>query len=207
MQAFRFAAVLSTAALFAAPAFAEVAGSAPAAPAPMAAPAAPAATPVVPSGDMIETLRASGQFTTLLRALSITKLTGVIQGQKTLTLFAPTDAAFAALPAGELDRLLKDAPALQAVLVYHLVNAPVDSTKIAGARGPVATVAGSGLLLDGANGGLMANDAHIVQADIRTPNGIIHVVDKVLSADVGAAMTARAAADAAATQAGAVPAT
>lgn len=204
MHPVRFAAALSLAAAVAMPAFAQIP-----APAPAPVPAAPAgAAQVVPAGDTIETLRASGQFTTLLKALDVTKLTGVIKGQHALTLFAPTDAAFAALPAGEVDRLMKDPPALQALLMYHLVNAPVDSAKITGARGPVATVSNAGVVLDGLTGpGLMANDAHIVQADVRTPNGIIHVIDKVLKPDVGAAITARINAEAAAeAQAGAAPA-
>jgi uncharacterized surface protein with fasciclin (FAS1) repeats len=199
----RFAAVLSLAACVAAPALAQTA------PAPVAA--ASAAARVSPAGDTIETLRASGQFTTLLKALDAAQLTALIKGQRTLTLFAPTDAAFAALPPGELDRLMRDPPTLQALLTYHLINLPVDSAKIIGARGPIATVAGAGVVLDGVDGALKANDANIVQADIRTPNGIIHVVDRVLKPESGAAITQRlkdedAATAKAETEAGAAPA-
>lgn len=199
----RFAAVLSLAACVAAPALAQ---TAPATAAPVAAP--PVAAKVAPAGDTIETLRASGQFKTLLKALDTAQLTALIKGQRTLTLFAPTDSAFAAMPAGELDRLMKDPPALQALLVYHLINLPVDSSKIAGARGPVQTVSGAGVVLDGVGGGLKANDANIVQADIRTPNGIIHVVDRVLKPETGAAITQRLKDEDAAAQAeaGAAPA-
>lgn len=200
----RFAAVLSLAALVAAPAFAQAPPATPVAP---VAATAPAAAQVVPAGDTIETLRASGQFKTLLRALDTAGLTAVIKGQRSLTLFAPTDAAFAALPAGEVSRLMTDPPRLQALLMYHLINAPVDSAKIGAARGPVTTVSNAGVVLDGLTGpGLMANDASIVQADIRTPNGIIHVIDKVLKPEVGAAITARIQAEAAAeAQAGGAP--
>lgn len=206
MSVTRFAATLTLAALVATPVLAQTAAPAPAA-AP-AAPAAPAFTPVAPAGDTIETLRASGEFKTLLRALDTAGLTAVIKGQRSLTLFAPTDAAFAALPAGEVSRLMGDPPALQALLMYHLVNAPVDSTKITGARGPVATVANKGLVLDGVTGpGLHANDALILQADIHTPNGLIQVVDKVLKPETGAAIAAQIQADAAAAaQTGATPA-
>jgi uncharacterized surface protein with fasciclin (FAS1) repeats len=204
MPAIRFAAAVSLAALIAAPAYAQTA------PVPPEVPvvAAPLPPQVVPAGDTIETLRASGQFRTLLKALDTAGLTAVIKGQKTLTLFAPNDAAFAALPAGELERLMRDPPKLQALLMYHLVNAPVDAAKIGGARGPIATVSNAGLVLDGLTGpGLMVNDAHVVQTDIRTPNGLIHVVDRVLKPEVGAAITARINAEAAAeAQAGATPA-
>ncbi|ATQ43478.1 fasciclin domain-containing protein [Caulobacter mirabilis] len=192
MQAFRLAAAASVAALLAAPAFAQDA----AAPtAPVAAPAVGLAvvTPnVVAKGDTIETLKAAGQFSTLLKALDATNLTGVVKAQKTLTVFAPTDAAFAALPAGELDKLQKDPAAMQQVLVYHLINAPIEKTKIAGAKGPVATVAGSGLVLDGSaeDGALKANDAHILVAEVKTTSGVVYVVDKVLTPEGAAAAMA-----------------
>ena len=153
-----------------------------AAPAPAPAPA-PAIAPVVAKGDLVETVKASGQFTTFVKALDKTNLTAVLQGNRNLTVFAPTDAAFAALPAGELERLMKteNAAELQRMLVYHVVNAPVDTTKIKGAKGPVKTVAGTELLLDGSGDSLKANSAAIVQADVRASNGILHVVDRVLS--------------------------
>jgi len=202
MQVTRLLAAASVAALIAAPAFAQ-------------APAAPAATPeaaaapvaqVTPSltiaaqGDTIETLKAAGQFTTLLKALDATNLTGVIKAQKTLTVFAPTDAAFAALPAGELDKLMTDAPALQQVLTYHLINSPIDKAKIAGAKGPIPTVAGTGLVLDGsaADGSLKANDANILTTDVKTTSGVLYAVDKVLTPAGAAAVSQPAPADAAA---------
>ncbi|HEX6866922.1 MAG TPA: fasciclin domain-containing protein, partial [Caulobacteraceae bacterium] len=158
-----------------------------AAPAPAAAPApeaaAPAYVPIVAKGDLVETAKASGQFTTFVKALDKTNLTAVLKNNPNLTVFAPTDAAFAALPAGELDRLMKteNAGELQGLLVYHIVNAPVDTAKIKGAKGPVQTVAGKELLLDGSGDSLKANSAAILQADVRATNGILHVVDHVLS--------------------------
>ncbi|HSK41924.1 MAG TPA: fasciclin domain-containing protein, partial [Arenibaculum sp.] len=100
-------------------------------PAPAAAPApAPAYVPIAAKGDLVETAKASGQFTTFVKALDKTNLTAVVKTNPNLTVFAPTDAAFAALPAGELDRLMKteNAGELQGLLVYHIVNAPVDTT-------------------------------------------------------------------------------
>lgn len=145
--------------------------------------AAPAAGPaVVAKGDIVETARASGQFNTFLKAADATNLTSLLKTNQNLTVFAPTDAAFAALPAGELDRLMQPAnrAELQKILTYHIINARVDSTKIKGAKGDVPTVAGAPVELDGSGTTLAVNDAHIVQADVTPTNGVIHVIDKVL---------------------------
>lgn len=195
MLAFRMAAALSATVLLATPALAQTAPAAPA--------VAPAYVPVVSQGDSIETLKASGEFRVLIRAIDRANLTAVIKGQTALTLFAPTDTAFAAMPPAQLEALMNDAPALQAMLIYHLVNAPVDSAKLKGAKGPVQTVAGKGLVLDGSGASLMANDAHIIQADVRTTSGFVQVVDKVLTPEAAEAILA---ADAAA-QADPAPAT
>jgi len=157
--------------------------SAPAAAAPAPATAAPAAAaPVVAKGDLIDTATASGQFTTFLKAVSAVNLTSVLKTNQNLTLFAPTDAAFAALPAGELDKLMlpENGPLLQKVLTYHLINAKVDSTKIKGAKGEVKSVEGSPLLLDGSGAQPKVDDANILQTDVLATNGVLHVVDKVL---------------------------
>jgi uncharacterized surface protein with fasciclin (FAS1) repeats len=149
-----------------------------------ATPAAPpaAAAPVVAKGDLIQTAQASGQFTTFLKAIGAVNLTSVLKTNQNLTLFAPTDAAFAALPAGELDKLMlpENGPMLQKVLTYHLINAKVDSTKIKGAKGEVKSVEGSPLLLDGSGETPMVDGATITQADVMATNGVLHVVDKVL---------------------------
>ncbi|UAL12498.1 fasciclin domain-containing protein [Caulobacter segnis] len=152
-----------------------------AAPAP-AAQAPAAASPVVAKGDLIDTATASGQFTTFLKAVSAVNLTSVLKTNQNLTLFAPTDAAFAALPAGELDKLMlpENGPMLQKVLTYHLINAKVDSTKIKGAKGEVKSVEGSPLLLDGSGDQPKVDDANILQTDVIASNGVLHVVDKVL---------------------------
>ena len=151
---------------------------------------------VKPNGDMVETLKTSGQFTTLVKALDATNLTGVLKNNSNLTVFAPTDQAFAALPAGELDRLMKpeNRADLQKLLTYHLVNARLDSTRIDGAKGPVPTVAGENVQLDGSGEAMMVGQAEIVQADVMASNGVIHVVDKVLMP--GAMPEASASADA-----------
>lgn len=151
---------------------------------------------VKPAGDIVATVKASGQFDTLIKALDATNLTGLLQNNSGLTVFAPTDAAFAALPAGELDRLMADEnrAELQQLLTYHVVNARLDGTKIGGAKGPVPTVGGANIEIDGSGDTWMVGEAEIVQADIMADNGVIHVVDKVLMP--GAAPAAAASADA-----------
>lgn len=151
-----------------------------AAPAP-AAPAAAAGAKLTPNGDIMTTLRASGQFTTFVKALDATNLSGLLQKQPGITVFAPTDAAFAALPAGELDRMMADKPGLQKLLVYHLINAKINSTKIKGARGPVPSGAGDKIVLDGSTEGVLkVENATITQADVACSNGLIQVVDQVM---------------------------
>ncbi len=172
------------------------------APVPSATPATPAVpATLVAKGDLIDTLKADGRFKTLVKALEATNMTTVLKNNRDLTVFAPTDAAFAALPPGELDRLMKDPPALQKLLTYHVVNATVDSAKMKGARGGVKTVAGSEVVLDGSGEGLKVNSATIVQSDVRPTNGTIHVVDKVLTPRTAPSMAATTGAttDAAAT--------
>ena len=170
--------------------------------------AAPARPRVVAKGDLVETARSAGQFNTFMKAVDATNLTQVLKTNKNLTVFAPTDAAFAALPAGELDRLMADKAAMQKLLTYHIVNARVDSTKIKGAKGPVATVAGAPVELDGSGDMLMVNNAHIAQPDVITTNGVLHVIDKVLTpAGAMAAGASGASASATATDSAASPST
>jgi uncharacterized surface protein with fasciclin (FAS1) repeats len=170
---------------------------------PQAAPSAaaiPASPHVVPSGNLVSTLQGSGHFTILLKAVDAAGLSDVLKSAPNITLFAPTDEAFQALPAPELAQLMapKNAPLLQKVLTYHLINAKVDSSKIKGAKGPVVTVENSNVVVDGSTDDLKVNDADIIQSDVMATNGIIQVIDKVLvPADVTLpAATAAAAAPA-----------
>lgn len=174
------------------------------------APAAAAQAPVVAKGDLIDTAQAAGQFTTFLKAVAAVNLTSVLKTNQNLTLFAPTDAAFAALPAGTLDKLLlpENGPMLQKVLTYHLINAKVDSSKIKGAKGEVKSVEGSSLLLDGSGAAPMVDGATITQADVMATNGVLHVVDKVLlPKDLPGLQAATPATDAATNVAATEPAT
>jgi uncharacterized surface protein with fasciclin (FAS1) repeats len=147
----------------------------PAAPPAAPAPAAAAAVTITPSGDIIQTLTASGQFTSLLKALDAVNLTAVLKTPGPLTLFAPTDAAFAA---ASVD--MSNKAALQQLLVYHIINAKVDDSKINGTKGPIPSAAGKPIYVDGSSTPKKANDADIV-ADVQVSNGVIHVVSKVLS--------------------------
>jgi len=174
--------------------------------APPAAPAGDAAAPatapkVVANGDIIETARASGQFKTFIKAADATNLTGLLKQTKNLTVFAPTDAAFAALPPGELDKLMlpENKAQLQKLLTYHIINARLDSSKFEGAKGPVPTVAGTTVEIDGSGDQVMVGPADVVQADVMASNGIVHVIDKVLIQGAPAAASSGAdASDAAA---------
>jgi uncharacterized surface protein with fasciclin (FAS1) repeats len=149
--------------------------------------AAPASyTPIAPSPtlNLYAELKGSGEFTILLKALDAANLSGLIQTHPGLTLLAPTDAAFNALPPGKLDDLLKPANAaqLQHLLVYHLIAASVPPSDVVGhAPGPIKTAAGAPVTFDGTTPVLKINDASVLQAGVAASNGYIYVLDKVLT--------------------------
>jgi uncharacterized surface protein with fasciclin (FAS1) repeats len=149
--------------------------------APVPAPAADAAAAkIAPSGDIVQTLQASGQFKIFIKGLDATNLTPVLRQQPHLTVFAPTDAAFASY--GDVDKLMADLPTLQKLLLHHVINAEVDSSKFKNAHGGVASGAGDKIVLDGTSETFKADQASIVQADVHATNGYINVVDQVLKA-------------------------
>ena len=156
-------------------------------PAPVAA-APTAGQPVAVQGDLVDTLKLSGQFTTFVGGIDATNLAGLLKTNKNLTVFAPTDAAFASMPPADLAKLKSDKAAMQKFVLHHVVNAPIDSTKIKGAKGPIPSGAGDTILLDGSDeaGVLKVDGATIVQADLRTGSGLLHVVDHVLISGQGA---------------------
>jgi len=150
---------------------------------PAAAPAAmPAPETLAPHGDIADTLKASGQFTILTKALDKTNLTAVLKTHGPLTLIAPTDAAFQAMPPGALDNLMKpeNAQQLQSLLTYHVINAAAPLSKVEGTKGSVATVNGAKVEIDGSGQVIKFNDADVT-AMSTTSNGSIYVVDKVLT--------------------------
>ncbi len=130
------------------------------------------------SQDIVDTAVAAGSFKTLATALEAAGLIDTLKGKGPFTVFAPTDAAFAKLPKGTVEALLKDKDKLTAILTYHVVPGEVmaaDVVKLDKAK----TVQGSDVLID-ATSGVKINDAKVVKADVACSNGVIHVIDTVL---------------------------
>lgn len=140
-------------------------------------PPAPAQT----RADIVDTAVQAGQFKTLATALQAAGLVDTLKGAGPFTVFAPTDAAFAALPAGTVDELLKpeNREQLVAILTYHVVPGRVTAAQVAG-MDTATTVQGGALALRASGGAVTVNDARVVSADVAASNGVIHVIDKVL---------------------------
>ncbi|WP_342676812.1 fasciclin domain-containing protein [Methanofollis sp. UBA420] len=143
-----------------------------------------------------ETAVADGNFTTLVTALDLTGLNATLDEPGTYTVFAPTDAAFANLPAGVLDSLLNDTGALENVLLYHVAGETYTAADIAGMT-ELQTLLGENVTVtvDEANGTVMINDAMVTAADIECTNGIVHVIDTVLIPPEPAGLEANFSAD------------
>ncbi len=131
--------------------------------------------------DIVDTAVAAGSFKTLAAALTAAGLVDTLKGSGPFTVFAPTDAAFAKLPAGTVENLLKpeNKGQLIAILTYHVVPGKVPAAAVAGKVTHAATVNGATITVNGSNG-VKVNDANVVQADVMASNGVIHVIDTVL---------------------------
>lgn len=131
--------------------------------------------------DIVDTAASAGSFNTLVAAVKAAGLVETLKGKGPFTVFAPTDAAFAKLPSGTLDSLLKpeNKAKLQAILTYHVLASKVASKDIAGKKLSVATVQGSKLSVNATNG-VMVDNAKVTKADIMASNGVIHVIDTVV---------------------------
>jgi len=129
-------------------------------------------------GDIIEVAQGAGSFTTLLTAIDAAGLTATLQGEGPFTVFAPTDAAFAALPAGTVEGLLADKDALTAVLTYHVVAGKAVAADVVGMTS-VTTLQGGSLPITTENG-VKIGTANVVTTDVMASNGVIHVIDAVL---------------------------
>lgn len=153
------------------------------APAAQAAPAPAPAAPAVQANNVIDVLTAQGNFTTLLAALDSAGLTDTLKSRPAVSIFAPTDEAFAALPEAERTRLMDPANAaeLRSLLLYHVIVADVQSSQIQGARGGVETAGRAQVLLDGTGESLRIDGATITRADIDASNGAVFAIDKVLN--------------------------
>jgi uncharacterized surface protein with fasciclin (FAS1) repeats len=156
------------------------------------APATSAASTPAPSmsasaaPDIVDTAVAAGDFTTLASALTAAGLVETLKGEGPFTVFAPTDAAFAKLPDGALDGLLKDKKALTGVLTYHVVPGKVMASQVAGMDGQkVTTVQGGTFTVNVKDGKVSLTDGagntvNVVKTDVTASNGVIHVIDGVL---------------------------
>lgn len=142
-------------------------------------PAATATQPPAELNDIVDTAVGAGTFTTLAAALGAAGLVETLKGPGPFTVFAPTDAAFAALPAGTVEGLLADPEKLKAVLTYHVVAGEVPSNEVVKLTA-AATVNGQqvDIMVDG--GKVMVNDATVTTPDVKASNGVIHVIDRVL---------------------------
>jgi len=129
--------------------------------------------------DIVDTAAAAGTFKTLAAALDAAGLVDTLKGAGPFTVFAPTDAAFAKLPAGTVEGLLKDKAKLSAILTYHVVAGKVmaaDVIKLDSAK----TVNGQSVAIKVVDGKVQVNGATVTSADIEASNGVIHVIDTVL---------------------------
>ncbi|MBD7988303.1 fasciclin domain-containing protein [Luteimonas sp. Sa2BVA3] len=142
---------------------------------------AAASKPAQAKADIVDTAVAAGQFGTLAAALKAAGLVDTLKGPGPFTVFAPTDAAFAALPAGTVESLLKpeNREQLTAILTYHVVPGRYPAARVAGIDS-AATVNGGTIDIKADGGTVMVDEARVIQADVTATNGVIHVIDKVL---------------------------
>jgi uncharacterized surface protein with fasciclin (FAS1) repeats len=133
------------------------------------------------AADIVDTAVSAGSFKTLVAAVTAADLVSTLKSKGPFTVFAPTDAAFAKLPAGTLESLLKpeNKAKLVAILTYHVVPGKVMASDIAGKSLKVASVQGSKISVE-AHSGVMVDKANVVQADVLASNGVIHVIDTVI---------------------------
>ena len=133
------------------------------------------------AADIVDTAVAAGNFKTLVAAVQAAGLVDTLKGPGPFTVFAPTDEAFAKLPAGTVDDLLKpeNKDKLVAVLTYHVVPGKVMAADVAGKKTMAKSVQGGEITVDGTNG-VKVDGATVIKADIVADNGVIHVIDAVI---------------------------
>lgn len=131
--------------------------------------------------DIVDTAVSAGTFKTLAAALTAADLVKTLKGAGPFTVFAPTDEAFAKLPEGTVEKLLKDVPKLKAILTYHVVSGKVMAADVMKLDGKSAkTVNGAELNIATQGGVKLNSNVHVTKTDIECSNGVIHVVDAVL---------------------------
>lgn len=128
--------------------------------------------------DIVDTAVNAGSFSTLVAAVKAAGLVDTLKGAGPFTVFAPTDEAFAKLPDGTVDALLKDIPKLKQILTYHVVSGKVMAADVVKLKS-ATTVEGSDVKIDASNG-VKVNDSTVITPDVATDNGVIHIIDTVL---------------------------
>ena len=128
---------------------------------------------------IVETAISAGSFETLVAAVKAAGLVETLSGEGPFTVFAPTDEAFAALPEGTVEALLKDKEALASILTYHVVSGSLEAEKVVGQK-KLETVNGQSFKISVGEDGVMIDNARIVSTDIVCSNGIVHVIDTVI---------------------------
>jgi uncharacterized surface protein with fasciclin (FAS1) repeats len=127
--------------------------------------------------DIVDTAVAAGTFKTLVAAVQAAGLVDTLKGPGPFTVFAPSDAAFAKLPAGTVEALLKDKAKLASILTYHVVAGKVMAKDVK--AGQVKTVQGQSMTIK-TEGGVMVDGAKVVATDVAADNGVIHIIDTVI---------------------------
>ena len=139
------------------------------------------ATAQAPTKNIVETAVSAGSFNTLVAAVKAAGLVETLSGPGPFTVFAPSDAAFAKLPAGTVEGLLKDKAALTSILTYHVVPGKVMAADVLKMKsGQPATVNGQKVNIVVRDGKVFVDGAQVVTTDIVTTNGVIHVIDSVI---------------------------
>ena len=131
--------------------------------------------------DIVDTAVGAGSFKTLAAALGAADLVATLKGPGPFTVFAPTDDAFAKLPAGTVDALLKDIPKLSSILTYHVVPGKVEAATVVTLDGQkVKTVNGKEVTIKVTDGVVFVDGAKVVTTDVACDNGVIHIIDSVI---------------------------
>ena len=141
--------------------------------------AAVAQAGATPSSTIVDVAIGAGKFKTLVAAIQAAGLVETLKGAGPFTVFAPTDEAFAKLPAGTVEALLKDKAKLTAILTYHVVSGAVGSDQVVKLKS-AKTVNGKDVSIMVMDGKVMVGKAHVTATDIKASNGVIHVIDAVL---------------------------
>lgn len=131
------------------------------------------------SADIVETAVGAGSFTTLVAAVKAAGLVETLQSDGPFTVFAPTDEAFAKLPAGTVEALLADPDRLRQILLYHVVPGKVMAADVINLES-ATSAEGSAITITVGEGSVMVDNANLVTTDIETRNGVIHVIDSVI---------------------------